>query len=77
MDFNSLYPSIIQEYNICFSTLQEKNDINLINTSDSINESYGDSPGILPREIKKLVERRKDIKKLLKTEKNIEKRQQV
>lgn len=54
MDFNSLYPSIIQEYNICFTTQ------NLI---DSTEKSV--SQGILPTEIRKLVESRREVKKLM------------
>ncbi|KAG7205801.1 hypothetical protein KM043_007746 [Ampulex compressa] len=63
MDFNSLYPSIIQEYNLCFTTV--------------IGAAYSDSkdlvlpesnlePGVVPTEIRKLVESRVEIKKLMK-----------
>ncbi|XP_044750416.1 DNA polymerase alpha catalytic subunit [Coccinella septempunctata] len=60
MDFNSLYPSIIQEYNICFTTLPvDGADLTLPDKTVPI--------GILPTEIRKLVESRREVKKLLKT----------
>ena len=71
MDFNSLYPSIIQEYNICFTTVSREKPPEKV--SDNENGDYiPDLPpsncaaGILPSEIKKLVERRREVKKLLK-----------
>ncbi|XP_017784640.1 PREDICTED: DNA polymerase alpha catalytic subunit isoform X2 [Nicrophorus vespilloides] len=59
MDFNSLYPSIIQEYNICFTT------INLSDNEDITLPDKSIPPGILPSEIRKLVESRREVKKLM------------
>lgn len=65
LDFNSLYPSIIQEYNVCFTTV----DVSSVNSEGIADVPSSDlEPGILPVEIKKLVERRKDVKSLLKKE---------
>ncbi|KAE8151287.1 DNA polymerase alpha, catalytic subunit [Aspergillus avenaceus] len=67
MDFNSLYPSIIQEYNICFTTVERTA------TSENENEekvpevpSSDQEQGILPRIIATLVGRRREVKKLMK-----------
>ena len=64
MDFNSLYPSIIQEYNICFTT------VNVAQKCDDELEPElpvpNLEPGILPTEIRKLVESRREVKKLMK-----------
>uniref|UniRef100_A0A1A9W2C3 DNA polymerase n=1 Tax=Glossina brevipalpis TaxID=37001 RepID=A0A1A9W2C3_9MUSC len=61
MDFNSLYPSIIQEYNICFTTVQQPYNL------DDLPElpSTEMEPGILPLQLKRLVESRREVKKLL------------
>lgn len=63
MDFNSLYPSIIQEYNICFTTVlppaagdPEEGGAVILQTEEM---------GILPRQIRKLVESRKAVKQLM------------
>lgn len=67
MDFNSLYPSIIQEYNICFTTVKRKStmvsddDINNLVLPTSNMEF-----GVLPTQIRKLVESRREVKKLMK-----------
>jgi len=69
MDFNSLYPSIIQEYNICFTTVNRKRKSEAGEKDD---DGIPDLPsndleaGVLPTEIRKLVESRKSVKKLLK-----------
>ncbi|KAG0453481.1 hypothetical protein HPP92_024785 [Vanilla planifolia] len=60
LDFNSLYPSIIQEYNICFTTVERPIDDTIPNLPSS--ENFG----ILPELLRNLVERRKTVKKLLK-----------
>lgn len=69
MDFNSLYPSIIQEFNICFTTVlrdaynishDEERDLPAIPDRDS-------EAGVLPRLLNTLVLRRREVKKLLKS----------
>lgn len=67
MDFNSLYPSIIQEFNICFTTV----DRQITKASQGEEEVLPDlpdsalPPGILPTEIRKLVDSRREVKKLI------------
>ncbi|KAF1932683.1 DNA polymerase alpha catalytic subunit A [Didymella exigua CBS 183.55] len=64
MDFNSLYPSIIQEFNICFTTV-ERSD--LAEDEDKVPEvPTHQEQGILPRLIATLVSRRREVKKLMK-----------
>lgn len=71
LDFNSLYPSIIQEFNICFTTVER----GATNTRKKTEEDEDEIPelpdqslemGILPKEIRKLVERRRQVKQLMK-----------
>ncbi|XP_043480820.1 DNA polymerase alpha catalytic subunit isoform X1 [Leptopilina heterotoma] len=65
MDFNSLYPSIIQEYNLCFTTVPgaafaDFEDLNLPETDLE--------PGVVPTEIRKLVESRVQVKQMMKAQ---------
>ncbi|GMK53505.1 hypothetical protein CspeluHIS016_0100910 [Cutaneotrichosporon spelunceum] len=66
MDFNSLYPSIIQEYNIDFTTV-DRADV-----EEGEEEKIPDVPpsdttqGVLPRIIATLVQRRRQVKGLMK-----------
>jgi DNA polymerase alpha subunit A len=66
MDFNSLYPSIIQEYNIDFTTVERDQE------EDGDEEKIPDVPGgeagqgVLPRIIATLVGRRRQVKGLMK-----------
>ncbi|KZS94508.1 DNA polymerase alpha catalytic subunit [Sistotremastrum niveocremeum HHB9708] len=66
MDFNSLYPSIIQEYNIDFTTVDRVEDDE--NGEERIPEppSAEVSQGVLPRLIATLVSRRRQVKSLMK-----------
>lgn len=59
LDFNSLYPSIIREKNICFTTVRrDKLDGEGIGDEPESNSQ----PGVLPTIIKNLVDRRKACK---------------
>lgn len=66
MDFNSLYPSIIQEYNIDFTTIDRSS------CNDDEDDRMPDLPspdikqGVLPKLIAGLVGRRREVKKLMK-----------
>ncbi|CAI4228859.1 unnamed protein product [Auanema sp. JU1783] len=62
LDFNSLYPSIIQEYNICFTTVKHNKD------GDNMPDAppSGVPEGILPKEIRILVDRRRQVKNMMK-----------
>ncbi|KAK3494343.1 uncharacterized protein B0T23DRAFT_106374 [Neurospora hispaniola] len=64
MDFNSLYPSIIQEYNICFTTVDRTS---LSEDDDAVPEVPKEqAQGILPKLIATLVSRRRQVKSLMK-----------
>lgn len=68
MDFNSLYPSIIQEFNICFTTIERTR----FNTTHDEDHDMPQLPernlemGVLPKLLNSLVSRRREVKKLLK-----------
>lgn len=69
LDFNSLYPSIIQEFNICFTTVERSSDGNLPNLPTS------KVTGVLPELLKSLVERRRMVKSWLKTASGLKRQQ--
>lgn len=73
MDFNSLYPSIIQEFNICFTTVAR--DPNKIDELPEVPASEKEQ-GVLPRLLANLVQRRREVKKLMKTETDSHKKAQ-
>ncbi|KAL5220905.1 hypothetical protein ABZP36_025618 [Zizania latifolia] len=68
LDFNSLYPSIIQEYNICFTTV-DRSDGNIPNLPTS------KTTGVLPELLRSLVERRRMVKSWLKTASGLKRQQ--
>jgi DNA polymerase alpha subunit A len=75
LDFQSLYPSIIQEFNICFTTVKRSSSQKLPNKGGNAIESTVDEIGKLPpREVKRgilpgileeLVRQRRNVKKQL------------
>lgn len=71
LDFNSLYPSIIQEYDLCFTTVKRDH---LATNPDSDDPVMADVPdttnaGILPKVIRGLILKRRAVKDLIKSEK--------
>ncbi|KAI8386945.1 hypothetical protein BD560DRAFT_321341 [Blakeslea trispora] len=57
LDFNSLYPTIMQEFNVCFTNP----NLNNYNASSSDESKLG----VLPELVKEFVEQRKRVKKLM------------
>jgi DNA polymerase alpha subunit A len=76
LDFNSLYPSIIQEYNICFTTVERPQDSQTMASLPPAIGS-GDELAILPSVIRRLVQRRRQVKTMLKEERDDAKKQQL
>lgn len=83
LDFNSLYPSIIQEHNICFTTVERPDEQQLARYSTEAevlaNTKLPDGTtddGILPEVLRRLVSSRQQVKTALKSEKD-PKRQQT
>jgi DNA polymerase alpha subunit A len=70
LDFNSLYPTIVREFNICFTTINLRAPLPQP-ADDSESEVLPPLPdadmdqGILPIQITRLVESRREVKKLL------------
>jgi DNA polymerase Pol2 len=86
LDFNSLYPSLIQEYNLCFTTMDWSTFQTSTDDVVDLDTDLGALPnlpdpsveaGVLPRVIKSLVDRRRAVKALLKSERIPEKKQEV
>ncbi|CAN6650614.1 DNA polymerase alpha catalytic subunit A [Trichomonascus vanleenenianus] len=65
MDFNSLYPSIIQEFNICFTTVERNNFSGKEDELPPLPEKSV-AMGIFPQLVQNLVMRRREVKKLMK-----------
>lgn len=75
LDFNSLYPSIIQEYNICFTTVDRPE---VEGEMAQLPEPNAEGElAVLPSTIRGLVQRRREVKRMLKEEKEGAKRQQL
>ncbi|KAM0688031.1 DNA-directed DNA polymerase alpha catalytic subunit pol1 [Conglomerata obtusa] len=75
LDFNSLYPSLIQEFNICFSTVgthdgEKEDDQKKIGENEALFKKFdmlyqNKHQGFLPKILGNLVQRRKNVKELI------------
>lgn len=64
LDFNSLYPSIMQEFNVCFTTMDV--NVEVIDTEAPPRVAQQTAPvGVLPELVKMFVDRRKYVKRLM------------
>eukprot|EP00930_Biecheleria_cincta_P055257 TRINITY_DN41594_c0_g1_i1.p1 TRINITY_DN41594_c0_g1~~TRINITY_DN41594_c0_g1_i1.p1 ORF type:complete len:1464 (+),score=323.89 TRINITY_DN41594_c0_g1_i1:78-4469(+) len=77
LDFNSLYPSIIQEHNICFTTVERPDETQVEKIASEAellaqtHEPDGTTEeGILPQVLRRLVESRRSVKNSMKSERN-------
>jgi len=77
LDFNSLYPSIIQEHNICFTTVDRPDENQVMSCSSEAEllaqTSLPDGTtedGILPKVLRRLVLSRQQVKSSMKSERN-------
>ena len=80
LDFNSLYPSIIQEYDICFTTVKRGKDMGGLAPElppPVLGKPGGENAAVLPQVICKLVQHRRAVKELLKKETNDVKKAQL
>jgi DNA polymerase alpha subunit A len=86
LDFNSLYPSIIQEYNLCFTTVdrctthdfdgREISDAKLDEVDVPDNTKH-EKTAILPNILKMLVDKRRAVRTQMKSEKDKNKLEQL
>mmetsp|Transcript_81862 Transcript_81862/g.171237 ORF Transcript_81862/g.171237 Transcript_81862/m.171237 type:complete len:1403 (+) Transcript_81862:356-4564(+) len=84
LDFNSLYPSIIQEHNICFTTVERPNELQ-VEKCETEAELLAQTrqpdgtleQGILPQVLRRLVDSRRNVKSAMKSEKDPRRRQML
>lgn len=77
LDFNSLYPSLIQEYNVCFTTIERSRDVVTGQWKPAEPPLSSVARGVLPTTIRELVDKRKEVKSRLATEVDATKRKQL
>eukprot|EP00932_Pfiesteria_piscicida_P003645 SRR837773.1355.p1 GENE.SRR837773.1355~~SRR837773.1355.p1 ORF type:complete len:761 (+),score=382.37 SRR837773.1355:765-3047(+) len=84
LDFNSLYPSIIQEHNICFTTVDRPNEVQLAQVTTEAELLAQTRPpdgtlseGVLPQVLRRLVESRRNVKAQMKSERDPRRKQML